>query len=100
MDPIVADTSLIDDDMDPSSPPSGEQTPQLRQTNGKRARARAVASFVRPGERVNPSSAYVGSAAHTLAQTAKSEPQVLQSFLVPLDRGMLLTVGGGNGGGG
>lgn len=48
----------------------------------KRPRLRAVASHVRPGEKVHPDSAYVGTKAYACIQKAKPEEQVLQMFLV------------------
>ena len=50
----------------------------------RKRRRRTVASFVRPGQRVYPQSAYVGSPAWERAQAAKPEREVLSSFLVPL----------------
>ena len=58
------------DDFESSEPPR------------KRARRCAVAAFVRPGQRVYPQSAYVGSPAHTRGISAKSENEVLATFLV------------------
>ena len=49
----------------------------------KRARLRGVVSHVRPGQKVHPCSAYVGTPAHDLAITAKPEFEVLSAFLVP-----------------
>ena len=43
---------------------------------------RLLASYVRPGARVHPQSAYYGTDAHNRAQTAKPETQVLSNFLV------------------
>lgn len=66
-----------------SSPCIGDSSPPC-----KRPRLRAVASHVRPGERVYPESAYVGSRAHARAMSAKPESEVLSNFLVfPLKYG-------------
>lgn len=48
----------------------------------QRARLRGVVSHVRPGQKVHPNSAYVGTPAHDLAITAKPEFEVLSTFLV------------------
>ena len=49
----------------------------------KRARLRSVVSHVRPGQKVHPYSAYVGTRAHNFAITAKPEFEVLSAFIVP-----------------
>lgn len=49
----------------------------------RKRRRKTVVSFVRPGQRVYPQSAYVGSSAWERAQTGKPEREVLSSFLVP-----------------
>jgi len=51
----------------------------------KRCR-KTMVSFVRPGQRVHPQSAYVGSPAWERARTAKPEREVLSNFLVPKRR--------------
>jgi hypothetical protein len=53
----------------------------------KRARLCSVVSHVRPGQKVHPDSAYVGTSMHDLAITAKPEFEVLSAFIVlPLER--------------
>jgi len=102
MEQIEPDTHLIDPPIDASSS-SEDESPQLNESCKKRAPVRAVAHFVRAGERVHPSSAYVGSPSHTRAQTAKPEAEVLQSFLVAPKEPLALValiesgIGGGDG---
>lgn len=77
-DPIDTDMYPVDiDDDDSSSSDIGIASPPQ-----KRACLRAVVSHVRPGERVHPDSAYVGTEAHNRALTAKPESEVLKQFLV------------------
>ena len=63
-------SELSSSDIDSPSPPC------------KRARLRGVVSHVRQGQKVHPYSAYVGTPAHDLAITAKSEFEVLSAFIV------------------
>ena len=59
----------------------------------KRARLSGVVSHVRPGQKVHPDSAYVGTPMHHLAITAKPEFEVLSAFIVLLMERWRLIVG-------
>jgi hypothetical protein len=79
LDPQLGPANWDGDSSEPSS--SDIDSPPC-----KHARLRGVASHVRQGQKVHPYSAYVGTPAHDIAITAKSEFEVLSSFIVPYCR--------------
>jgi len=89
MDDNVLETRCIEEDDEcQSSVSSKDSESPVR----PRKRARAVADYIRPGERVHPTVAYHGTQAHTRAMSARPEVQVLSDFLVPRHATRLMLV--------